>query len=130
MDNMVMPSEAGLDAVMSSVGLSGDLSEGAPEVRPEWRGSIPEEVQGRASLQMFWVVCQRVHDADRTYYNHIFSSPNTSTTDVAHDVIAWAAVVVARLVATGRTPDTGFLDPSRRTFNGYAGLVPQPVQPW
>jgi hypothetical protein len=133
-ENMMMPLPDCIAVVMESIGLTGDAMRGAPEMAPSWRAQLStadcEQATGlaSASLQIFWVVCQRALDADRTFYAHLFSSSADATQEVAYDIAAWAFVVISRLTATGRTPEVGLVDPSRREFPAMTtpGWYPNP----
>lgn len=42
---------------------------------------------------------------DRTYYEHLFTSPARPTRLVAHEIVAWSGVVIGRLLHTGLIPE-------------------------
>ncbi len=100
-----------LGTAMQSVGIAPDN-----RLRSDLQAKLPESVQERVlglhgwCMNIFWVVAQPhvKDDRDRTIYRHMFESTDNRTELTAHDVAAWAAVVVGRLRNSGMLPDSPF----------------------
>jgi hypothetical protein len=101
---------ATLALALESVG----FAEG-PALRTELRERLSEHVRERVdglcrySMNIFWVVAQPQLDdgkRDRQVYRHLFEDPDPRTVETAHDVTAWACVIVARLRGRGLIEDS------------------------
>lgn len=97
-----------LEAAMGIAGLAPD-----PEVRPnptyELSADVSEAVVGLAAyaLQVFWAIARPddpTVQRDRTLYTRLFESRESTTALVAHDITAWACIIVGRLRNLGRLP--------------------------
>ncbi len=102
-----------LDMAMQSIGM-----EPGPTLRPDLQADLPADVQERAlglarfALSVFWVVAQprfEDEDRDRTVYRVLFESPDERIELTAHDVAAWACVIVGRLRVRDVVPESPFL---------------------
>lgn len=95
-----------LENAMKSVGF-----ERGNQLRPDLVDGLPGHVRQRVfglhatAMGVFWAVAQPhiEQDRDKTIYRRIFESTDRRTELTAHDVAAWACVIVARLCHRGMT---------------------------
>jgi hypothetical protein len=90
-----------LGVALESVGF-----ERGPALRPELKAWLSDDVRERVeglcgySMNVFWVVAQQQFDdgeRDRRLYRHMFEDPDPRTAETAHDITAWASVIIGRL---------------------------------
>ncbi|MEV4516794.1 hypothetical protein AB0K00_48555 [Dactylosporangium sp. NPDC049525] len=132
LDATLMNGEGGwldtLGVALSSVGF-----EPGPSLRPDLKARLSDAVRERVdglcgySMNIFWAVSQQQFDdgdRDRRLYRHMFEDPDPRTAETAHDITAWAAVILGRLrncdlVAGNRFYTDEYLNPPAMDVPGW-----------
>ena len=65
---------------------------------------------------------------DRTYYEHLFESTSRASRIVAYEIVAWACVVIGRLVNSGHAQELDWMSPEFESVPTMdsAGWYPNP----
>lgn len=75
-----------------------------------------------AALSILWVMSEDGPPADRSYYEHMFSSPAPETVATAVEITAWFGIVMGRVATLGWYDGSPLLDSLRNLEAGFIGM--------